>query len=56
MVEALVRVLSTVWAAVKARAMTKAAAELPQGEQINKELAANEAELEKLAAAEEKKP
>jgi hypothetical protein len=53
-IEILVRILSSLWAAAKARAMQKAAADLPRGAEINKEIAADVAELETLNAQDSK--
>jgi hypothetical protein len=49
-VDAIVQLLSRIWSAWKARRMAKASAELPRGEELNKQMDADVAELERLHA------
>ncbi|MFO0578677.1 MAG: hypothetical protein U1A78_32135 [Polyangia bacterium] len=49
MADAIVRLFTALWTAIQARRMTTAAAELRRGEQLNQEMAADVAELEKRA-------
>lgn len=56
MAEAIVRLFSTIWAALRARTMAKASADLPRGEQINQGMAADVAELERQGAPKDTGP
>lgn len=53
MVEAIVRAFTALWAALQARRMTKAAADLQRGDKINQDIAADVAVLEQTSMPKE---